>query len=70
MRGTLVHFQIGNVLRSPSYIASYSTPSNLPQIDANTTISLPLTDGSGATAADTSGHGLNGTLSTANMWVP
>ena len=67
--GTLSHFQIDNVVRSPSYIASI-VGGAIPPVDANTDICLALNAGSGTTAADTSGHSRSGTLTTANMWVP
>ena len=70
LSGTLGHFQIDNVARSAAYIAAHATPASLPPIDANTALSLALTDGSGTTAADASGNGHNGTLTSANMWVP
>ena len=70
MHGSIGHVQIDTVARSPSYIASYSTPSSLPPIDAKTAISLSFTEGSGTTAADASGNNHNCTLSSANMWVP
>jgi Alpha-L-arabinofuranosidase B, catalytic/Concanavalin A-like lectin/glucanases superfamily len=70
LHGMLGHFQLDNVVRSAGYIATYATPSSLPPIDGNTALSLALTGGSGTTAIDSSGNGLNGTLTSANMWVP
>ena len=68
--GMLGHFQIDNVVRSPSYIASHSAPSSLPPIDANTVISIPFAEGSGTVAHDASGNKRNATLSSASLWVP
>ena len=68
--GTLGHFQLDTVVRSASYIAACSDPAHLPPVDANTILCVPLTEGSGTVAHDTSGHGFNGTLYSASMWVP
>ena len=57
-------------MRSASYILAHSTPSSLPPVDANTDLCLLLTEGAGTTANDTSGHGRNGALTSATMWVP
>ena len=72
MMGTISHFQIDNVVRSPSYIANYTPTSGtpIPPIDANTDICLLLNDGSGTTATDATSHARNGTLTHASMWIP
>ena len=69
LTGTLSHFQIDNVARSASYIAAYKNGA-IPPIDANTDMCLLFNDGSGTTAADSSGHSRNGTLNSAGLWVP
>ena len=68
--GTLGLFQLDKVVRTGSQIAASSTLGAIPPVDANTAVQLLLNENSGSTAHDTSGNGLNGTLSTAFMWVP
>jgi hypothetical protein len=69
-RGCLGRFQLDGVVRSAAYIATYSTPSALPPIDANTLLSVALTEGAGTTAHDASTGAHNGALKTSTMWVP
>jgi hypothetical protein len=69
LTGTLAHFQVDAVARSAATIAAYHDGA-IPPVDASTDLCLLLNAGSGATAADTSGHARNGTLTTATMWFP
>jgi hypothetical protein len=69
LTGTLAHFQIDAVARSAATIAAYHDGA-IPSVDASTDLCLLLNAGSGATAADTSGHARNGTLASTTMWFP
>ena len=66
----LSSFQLDNTNRSSSYVAAYSTPSNLPPSDANTVMRLALNEGAGTSVADSSASAFTGALSAATMWVP
>ena len=70
MYGCLGRVQLDKVVRSGSYVATYSTPVSLPPIDANTAMCFPLTEGSGTTIHDTTTNAYPGTLTTAAIWVP
>ena len=70
VRGTMGFFQLDKVARSAAYIAAHSSAASLPTIDANTGLAFLFTEGSGVTVHDTSGNGLNGTLTNATMWTP
>jgi len=67
--GVIKRFQIDNVARSAAYIAACATPASLPPIDTNTQVCLRFQDGSGTTVVDSSGKGINGTLTNAAQWM-
>src|SRR5262249_2248041 len=55
--GVFNYLQIDGVVRSQSYIAANMAPGHVPPVDADTILSLPLTEGTGTTANDVSGGG-------------
>jgi hypothetical protein len=70
IKGRVGFIQVDNVVRSQNYIQTNFTASSPPPSTANTAMRLLFSEGSGTTVHDTSGNGLNGTLSSTNMWVP
>ena len=70
MYGCLGRVQLDKVVRSGSYVNTYSTPVSLPPIDTFTAMCFPLTEGSGTTVHDTTTNAYPATLTTAAIWVP
>ncbi len=69
LRGYLDEFSLSNIVRSPSYISTYSTSSSLPPDDANTVLSYHFNQTSGTTATDSSSNAYNGTLTMPDMFT-
>lgn len=69
-RGAIDEFSLSNVVRSPSYIAQYSTATSLPPVDANTVLYYHFDDLVGTTAIDSSASNYSGTLTSTEMLTP
>jgi hypothetical protein len=70
VRGALDEFSLHNVVRDATYIGAHSSPSSLPTIDGNTVLMYHFDDNTGFTAADASGGGNPGTLTSNLQWWP
>jgi len=68
-KGMLDEVTISDIARTPSYLAAHSTSATLPPVDADVQLYYNFDEGSGLSAADSSGYGRTGTL-TGNIWTP
>ena len=70
VNGRVGFFQMDNIVRSQSYIATNFTVAGPPPNTVNTVIRLMMSEGSGTTVHDTSTNGFTGTLTSSGMWAP
>ena len=69
LNGSLDYFSISNQVRSPSYIAQFSSPGSTPPVDANTVLYYNFNEDTGTVAHDLSSDGYAATLSSSSMWT-
>ena len=65
----LMGLQIDSIVRDSTWVTSHATDATWPSPDADTEGSWRFLEGTGLTASDSSGNGVDITLSTSAMWV-